>query len=236
VGQVYKITNNVNKKCYVGITKHTFEKRYYSGNWWKSGSVNRLLKKSVLKYGIENFTVVILEDGICETKLEERERVYITLFSSFVPSGYNLTTGGNYKYNVSIESIEKTVASRRERFLKYGSSQKGKPRNPESIRKMMETQKRQYTEGTRQPWNKGKKTGRPSEKSILDSAKAHLKKVACYDKNGNLVKVYEGLIHTKVDGFRPCQVCLVCKGKGKSHKGYTFKYINDSQNQHNVDS
>lgn len=226
MGQVYKITNNVNKKCYVGITKHTFEKRYDYKNWWESGSVNRLLRKSVLKYGIENFTVIILEDNICMTQLEEREKVYIKLFNSFVPNGYNLTTGGNYKYQISKESIEKSIISRRERFLKYGSSQKGKPRNPESIRKMNETQKRQYAEGTRQPWNKGKKIGKMSEQAVLNSAKAHLKKVASYDKDGNLVKIYEGLKFTKDDGFNPAQVCLVCKGNAKTHRGFVFKYIN----------
>lgn len=57
---VYLITNQVNNKKYVGKTVNKFIDRYIGCRWWEKTG-NKYLKNSVIKYGLKNFTVSILE-------------------------------------------------------------------------------------------------------------------------------------------------------------------------------
>lgn len=69
------------------------------------------IKKAIIKYGKENFTIRELEK--CEkSKLNEREKYYISLYNSY-EEGYNSTTGGQdgakplkLKENIQKECIE----------------------------------------------------------------------------------------------------------------------------------
>ncbi|GJQ43892.1 MAG: hypothetical protein JETCAE03_33900 [Ignavibacteriaceae bacterium] len=85
--QIYKTTNLINNKIYIG--KDTKNQRQYFGS-------GKLIKKAIKKYGIKNFKKEILEDNINEKKLLcEREKFWIKELNSFVPNGYNLTSGGD---------------------------------------------------------------------------------------------------------------------------------------------
>lgn len=220
LGQVYCIKNTITNQRYIGITKYSFKKRY--GNrvdWWNASSINIKVKNSVAIYGHQNFKVTILEECRVE-ELAEREIFYIKKFNSLHPSGFNLTSGGNHNYFISEESRDKN----RQAHLGKPAWNKGKKLCKEHVENYKLSLKRRIESGEYKPWNKGKKTGRPSELAIENSAKAHMKPVSCY-KNGVLVKTYSSLKETQTDGFNPAQVCLVCKGKGKSHRGYTFSYV-----------
>lgn len=50
------------------------------------------------------------------------------------------------------------------------------------------------------------------------------KKVYCYNKDGELVKVYNTSTDTKLDGFNDSGVRNVCAGRKYTHHGYTFSY------------
>lgn len=219
MGEVYKITNTVNSKCYIGITKHSFKKRYSYSKWWENPSINRLLKQSIDKYGIDNFKVEILE--ITDYKqLAKKEIYYIEKFNSFTPNGYNLTKGGDINIEVSIESKLKNRMSNLGRI----PWNKGKKLSTEHVIKCKNTKKRLISEGKIIPWNKGLKTGKMSKEHINKSAIAHRKIVYCYDIYNNFIKKYNSLSETTNDGFNPSQVCLVCKNKAKSHKKHIFRY------------
>lgn len=94
--QVYRIYNKINGKCYIGITKMNFFKRYSNGKWWKT-THSCHLKKAVCKYGLENFDYEILFNNENENiyDLIELEKIYIKQYNSLVPNGYNLTAGGS---------------------------------------------------------------------------------------------------------------------------------------------
>lgn len=84
---IYKITNLINGKIYIG---------QYSGkdfeSYWGSGL---LLKKAIKKYGKENFKKEIIE--ICESKqiLNEKEVYWISFYNSIDSKiGYNIHKGG----------------------------------------------------------------------------------------------------------------------------------------------
>ena len=90
-GIVYKITNLINNKCYIGISMCTFLDRYRSGF---SHCKNDYLLYSINKYGKENFSVEILEKEIYDVEeLSSLEIKYIEFYDSY-KNGYNLSTGG----------------------------------------------------------------------------------------------------------------------------------------------
>lgn len=87
-GYVYKTTNNVNGKIYVGQHKCS----YFDASYLGSGiNINR----AITKYGINSFSVELLEWCSNKNELDEKETKYITLFKSTDPNiGYNIACGG----------------------------------------------------------------------------------------------------------------------------------------------
>jgi len=51
------------------------------------------------------------------------------------------------------------------------------------------------------------------------------KKVAQYNKNNELIKIYESISQTEQDGFNSKHVGNCCNGKLKTHKGFIWKFI-----------
>lgn len=93
MGLIYKITNKVNNKSYIGQTTQTLEKR------WKKHlnqlNDNTYFHRAIKKYGANNFLKEILEDNIFNEKLDEREIYWIAKEGTYIDNGgYNLTVGG----------------------------------------------------------------------------------------------------------------------------------------------
>lgn len=92
---IYKITNEINGKCYIGQTVNSFDRRYDGGKWWLYTS-NIHLKRAVKKYGLENFSLSIVEENILsESTLDQKEIYYIKKYNSLYPYGYNFLEGGS---------------------------------------------------------------------------------------------------------------------------------------------
>lgn len=117
MGYVYKITNKITNKCYIGVTvQHN-----YNGRWRKHINCLKykegcpLLKKSMEKHGVENFKFEILI--ICfDEDVVKFEKEYIKRFNSQTPNGYNILSGGqigdgHVGFKHRPESIEKMKAS-----------------------------------------------------------------------------------------------------------------------------
>ena len=116
---IYKITNLINNKIYIGKhSNHTINSTYMG-----SGIA---IKLAILKYGIENFKKDIIEEKFSLIDLNEAETYWIKFYESYKPSiGYNRSLGGNGfgEYNnMTIESINR----RRENQLKTFSSKEFK--------------------------------------------------------------------------------------------------------------
>ena len=109
---IYKITNKINNKIYIGMTTKDIEvrwKQHLKVSKNKNNKNYRLIHKAILKYGIENFIFEKLyeTDVINLEHLKELEIKYIKEYNSF-ESGYNLTKGGDgtYGYKLSQERKE----------------------------------------------------------------------------------------------------------------------------------
>lgn len=106
-GVIYKITNMVNGKCYIGQTVNGLKKRYkvkgngieriynYHIKCKKNGIYhNAYLLNSIEKYGFNAFEVIeIFDVAFSKEELDIKEKHYIQFFDSR-KNGYNCTDGG----------------------------------------------------------------------------------------------------------------------------------------------
>lgn len=92
-GFIYKIENTVNQKVYIGQTKVNIEQR------WKehlrhAPYGDQVINRAMRKYGVDNFTLKILETCFLKN-IDEREIYYIAKYDSTNKNkGYNVSLGG----------------------------------------------------------------------------------------------------------------------------------------------
>lgn len=112
---IYKITNIVNNKVYIGQTRQKIEKRIaYHFNYLKRNShTNSYLQRSYNKYGMDAFKWEVLESEIVSMeKAVEREQYYIDEERSLYESnGYNLKNAGSKgkQLEVTKNKIKKSI-------------------------------------------------------------------------------------------------------------------------------
>lgn len=94
MGYIYKITNDVNNKVYIGQTKRSLDKR------WEEHKKYALEEDSQTKFynaikeiGVEHFELSLIEQVDSLQERNEREKYWITFYNSF-ENGYNSTRGG----------------------------------------------------------------------------------------------------------------------------------------------
>lgn len=110
MGYIYKITNTINNKVYIGQTVKTVQKRFiqHKNNSNKKYFSQITLYKAFNKYGIENFKCEEIEE-VKNEDLDEREKYWIKYYNSYL-NGYNSTIGGRlvqlYDWDID-EIIEK---------------------------------------------------------------------------------------------------------------------------------
>ena len=107
---IYKITNLINNKCYIGQSVH-IEKRWYDEKRRafaeNANEYDLPRSRAFRKYGLENFSFEILEECPIDM-LNSREQYYIKYYNSITPNGYNITIGGNSSSGVklNLEKVE----------------------------------------------------------------------------------------------------------------------------------
>ncbi len=85
---VYKITNSLNYKPYVGITTLSIERRFL-----QHSKANSPLGQAMRDCGLENFTIEVIEKCATPEQAGIRERFWIKVLKCKVPNGYNRSDG-----------------------------------------------------------------------------------------------------------------------------------------------
>ena len=104
-GFIYKITNNLNNKVYIGQTIQKPIERFYQHCAKKCDKyiLNMVIHKAIFKYGKDNFTFEVIEE-VPRQQLNEREEYWIKYYNSYT-DGYNSTKGGQ-KGNKPFKNID----------------------------------------------------------------------------------------------------------------------------------
>ena len=120
LGEIYKITNIINGKSYIGqtLTHRLNHKRYRPFGYLRrfkshvseaqcNNKKNQCscIANAIRLHGPDNFEVTLL--ARCETEeLDEMEKRYIEHYNTMYPNGYNLAFGGNMKYLAAEKDFE----------------------------------------------------------------------------------------------------------------------------------
>ena len=102
---IYKITNDINDKVYIGKTLQSIQSRWrqHCQDYKKERNNKRPLYSAMIKYGIEHFHIEQIEE--CDdTIINERECYWIEYFGSF-KYGYNATRGGDGKSYIDYDLV-----------------------------------------------------------------------------------------------------------------------------------
>lgn len=101
---IYKATNKINGKCYIGQTRHSLEHRKNTHLNLARKGVKTHFYQAIRKYGEDNFEWEIICSASNKQILNELETFYITKYDS-IKHGYNMVDGGDNNI-MDIESVK----------------------------------------------------------------------------------------------------------------------------------
>lgn len=91
---IYKVTNLINNKVYIGKTQNGLnerKKRHLSDA--RANKYNMVFHKALRKYNVDDFVWEILDTVMFSDLLTDLEKFYIKKYNSKIPNGYNMTDG-----------------------------------------------------------------------------------------------------------------------------------------------
>lgn len=205
---IYKITNDINDKVYIGKTEKPIENRFkeHCREVRKPQRNKRPLYDAMNKYGVEHFHIELIEET---DEPEEREVYWIDLYNSY-HNGYNATRGGDGKCYIDKKLVidtYKKVQNQEEtaRFLNISSH---------TVRKIL---KHHNVEIVTSSEILRRKCGIPINQ---------------YDLSGNFIQRFETVgdavlsLNKRNQNKSPYEHILdVCRKKRKSAYGYYWEFV-----------
>lgn len=169
---IYRITNNINHKTYIGQHKYC-KSLLVDDGYMGSGTY---LKKAQKKYGIENFSKEIITIAMSMSEANVLEKYYIAKERKENNFGcYNIADGGagggQKGYHHTEEAKKRISETHKGRHVseetkkKISEYFKGKPRSKETIEKVSKALK------GRKSWNKGKHLSEEQKRKLSDAHK-----------------------------------------------------------------
>lgn len=212
MGFIYKITNTINNKSYIGQTAKTIEGRWneHIKESHRPHCEHRPLYQAMAKYGIDAFIIEEVEQ-VDDSLLSEREMFYIQQYRTYIGfsdcNGYNATLGGDFKttFEWTVERLEYLVSS-----YNFGYSCRvianGLGCCPDLV------------------YAKLKDLG------YTVKMRGDNKIVCQLDLDGNLIEVYRSVVEAAAalgNSSKNLHISEVCKGKRKTGGGYRWMYYED---------
>ena len=203
---IYKIKNNINDKVYIGKTMKTIEERFkqHCRESKRENREKRPLYNAMRKYGIENFSVEMVEECTPEL-LSEREKYWIEYYGSF-KYGYNATNGGDGKPYLDYDLIIKLWNENKniQEIAKIMKCDLG------SVRKVLDINNISHRE------------------RIIRSKKNLYQSVAQLDKDTEeIINIFPSIqaAYNSLGKQHSGHIAAVCKGTRKTAYGFKWKYI-----------
>lgn len=229
MGVIYKTTNLINNKIYIG--KRIFTKdKFFKNKYYGSG---KLLKEAINKYGLDSFNREVLEE-VDNEFLEEREVYWIKFYNSNnLEIGYNLTIGGNSKYGRKIGSMSNETKKKISESVSKYLSENGHPlqdknqsdeskekiKNKLKGRKLTDEHIRKLANG-----HKGLKYNKPEKvKKIKIDQRIKIKQLSL---NGYFIKEWSSIMEASIElNIDRSGISRACSGLYKQCGGYKWVYM-----------
>lgn len=149
---LYKLSNNVNGKSYIGITIRPVKKRLADHLGVAKRGRTTLIARALRKYGLDAFTLTVLAEASTYEELCEMERVAIQEYDTFNPHGYNLTLGGEGTLGrLQTDEAKAAISAKNKGKIHdqafrdaVSARMKGVPKSPEQRAKMGEWQRGEH--------------------------------------------------------------------------------------------
>ena len=128
---IYKTTNLVNGKIYIGQDKNNNPAYLGSG---------KILHLAFQKHGVENFNKEILEECESVQELNEREKHWISFYNSTDRKiGYNIALGGNGGDTISNHPNKDEIRRKHSKWMIENNPTRGKKKTEEHIERWKES-------------------------------------------------------------------------------------------------
>lgn len=207
---IYKISNSVNDKVYVGKTTVSIMSRWRQHKCAASCKENKCKSKlysAMRKYGKEKFYIDIIEE--CENDCaDERERYWIEQLDS-VRNGYNITTGGDGHGVIDVYDEREILALWKD----------GKMQN--EINKITGVSVKVVK---RILYKSGVTRDEIISRQSNYFRKIYGKPVYSYDLNGAFISAYKSIQEASIDtGVHPSTIGHIINGRDESSNGFTFR-------------
>jgi len=110
---IYKITNKINGKVYVGFTTKSLQERWKRHCNRSKNKSNYIFHNAIRKHGPDNFyKEVLTESENADFLLKVMEPMYIQMFQSNNPVfGYNMTAGGEGTIGIEVKESTRKLLS-----------------------------------------------------------------------------------------------------------------------------
>lgn len=234
MGYIYKITNIINQDFYIGQTKCKLNARFrtHKSNAKSSKYINNKFYNAVLKYGINNFKINVLEECNNE-ELDNKEIYYIDLLKP----KYNTSKGGKSTKGFSGKSLSNVHFKnlRESNFKKvYQYSLNGD--FIQSFNSLIDAGVFLGHKKHAKQISHCIRGNQPTAcgyiwKTELIKVEKYIKgttaiKIAQYSIDNKLIKIWDSALQAEKElGFLSCKICLCLSGKRKLHAGYVWKKI-----------
>ena len=209
---IYKITNKINGKSYIGQTNNDLSIRFKQH--CQKSSKCTALSLAVQKYGKENFTIEEISGANNQTELNYQEWFLVIKYNTLSPNGYNLKEGGGAGGAMHTTTKSKVSLVHKGKIL--SKETKSKLRAANLGKKLDKLIKIKIGNS-----HHGMKRSMEASTNISLSLRKDKRRVFCI----NNITYYNSAAEAgKLLGLDNCCVSKVLQGKRNHHKGYKFTY------------
>lgn len=203
---IYKATNRLNGKMYIGQTVRPLEVRMAE----HARHSNTPFDKAIQKYGIENFDVETIDTANSIEELNQKEIYWIEYYNTYGGNGYNACIGGENTtgFHHSEESKAKMSETKSRMYIGTNNPFYGKHHSAEIRKRFSECRK-------------GRKLSDEWKRHVSENSAMKVKV-----KNVDTGEIFNSIVEAcrKYD-IEPTHISRVCRGKRKSCGGYHWEYV-----------
>lgn len=215
MGYIYKITNLINNKIYIGQTRFLVEERFKQHLYEaKKGELQYPLYRAIRKYGKDNFKLEIIE-YVKDEDLNKKEQYWIQYYDSYIKNnkGYNCTYGG--EGNATIDKLE--IFALWDQGLSIQQISDKTSHNRGAIRKILQTYENYSIEES-------------NKRGDLIQSKNRFQTINQYDLKGNFINSFYNMYEAeRQTGISSKNIWNAVHLYQKTCGGYQWRFNDDKE-------